>query len=72
LKVTFNVKHLITYGTIVYDKKLLVLSGYRKLLSPFVYLFYEYEHSIFFLSINGKLKKHFHFIKWKESTPKAT
>jgi hypothetical protein len=46
-----------------------LLSGYRKSLSPF--LFYDYDHSIFFLPINGKLKWHFHFIKLKELPPKT-
>jgi hypothetical protein len=56
LKNTFNVKGLITSATIVNDKKLLVLSGYTKLLSPFVYLFYDYDRSDFFSGNKRKIK----------------
>jgi hypothetical protein len=56
LKGTFNVKGLITSARIVLDKKLLVLSGERKSLSPFVYLFYDYDHSNFFSTDKRKIK----------------
>ena len=56
LKDTFNVKGLITSATILPDKKLLVLSGYSKSLSPFVYLFYDYDHSAFFSGNKRKIK----------------
>jgi hypothetical protein len=56
LKGDFNVKGLITDATIVLDKKLLVLSGYRKSLSSFVYLFYDYDHSNFFSANKRKIK----------------
>jgi hypothetical protein len=54
LKDTFNVKGLITgyYCHI----KLLVLSGYSKSLSPFVYLFYDYDRLSFFSGNKRKIK----------------
>lgn len=56
LKDTFNVKGLITAATILPDKKLLVLSGYSKSLSPFIYLFYDYESLSFFSGNKRKIK----------------
>jgi len=56
LKDTFNVNGLITSATILPDKKLLALSGYRKSLTPFVYLFYDYERSSFFSGNRRKIK----------------
>lgn len=56
LKDTFNVKGLITSATIVPHKKLLVLSGYSKSLSPFVYLFYDYDRLAFFSGNKRKIK----------------
>ncbi|SEA76608.1 hypothetical protein SAMN05443667_108139 [Flavobacterium gillisiae] len=56
LKETFNVKGLITSATIIPDKKLLVLSGYSKTLSPFAYLFYDYNRSDFFSGNKRKIK----------------
>jgi hypothetical protein len=56
LKDSFNCKGLITDATIVPNKRLLVLSGYNKLLSPFVYLFYDYERSDFFSGNKRKIK----------------
>lgn len=56
LKDAFNVNGLITSATIVPDKKLLVLSGYSTSLSPFVYLFYDYERSNFFSGNKRKIK----------------
>lgn len=56
LKDSFNVKGLITSATIVTEKKLLVLSGYSKSLSPFIYLFYDYDHSDFFSGNKRKIK----------------
>jgi hypothetical protein len=55
LKDTFNVKGLITRLPL-YRIKLLVLSGYSKSLSPFVYLFYDYDRLSFF-SGNKRKKK---------------
>jgi hypothetical protein len=56
LKDSFNVKGLITSATIVTEKKLLVLSGYSKSLSPFIYLFYDYDYSDFFSGNKRKIK----------------
>tara|TARA_R110002126_G_scaffold103074_6_gene235805 strand:+ start:6058 stop:7026 length:969 start_codon:yes stop_codon:yes gene_type:complete len=56
LKDSFNLKGLITSATIVTEKKLLVLSGYSKSLSPFIYLFYDYDHSDFFSGNKRKIK----------------
>lgn len=56
LKDSFNCKGLITDATIVPNKRLVVLSGYNKLLSPFVYLFYDYERSDFFSGNKRKIK----------------
>lgn len=56
LKDSFNCKGLITDATIVPNKRLLVLSGYNKLLSPFIYLFYDYERSDFFSGNKRKIK----------------
>lgn len=47
-KGTYNVNGLITGATFLKDKNLLVLSGYSKLLLPFVYLFYDFQDNNFF------------------------
>lgn len=56
LQDTFKVRGLITGATIVPDKKLIVLSGYSKALSPFVYLLYDYDSSSFFSGNKRKIK----------------
>ena len=56
LKESYNVKGLITAATYVAEKKLLVLTGYSKSLSPFIYLFYDYNESGFFSGNKRKIK----------------
>lgn len=56
LKESYNVKGLITAATYVAEKKLLVLAGYSKSLSPFIYLFYDYNKSGFFSGNKRKIK----------------
>jgi hypothetical protein len=56
LKDTFNIKGLITSATIVPDRKLLVLCGYSKSLSPFAYLFYGFSGLDFFSGNKRKIK----------------
>jgi len=56
LKESYNVKGLITAVTYLADKKLLVLAGYSKSLSPFIYLFYDYNESGFFSGNKRKIK----------------
>ena len=56
LKESYNVKGLITAATYVAEKKLLVLAGYSKSLSPFIYLFYNYNESGFFSGNKRKIK----------------
>ena len=56
LKESYNVKGLITAATFVTKKKLLVLTGYNKSLSPFIYLFYDYNESGFFSGNKRKIK----------------
>lgn len=56
LKESHNVKGLITSATYLPQKKLLVLAGYSKLLSPFMYLFYDYNASGFFSGNKRKIK----------------
>lgn len=48
LQDTLDVNGLITGATYLQDKRLLVLSGYTSLLSPFVYLLYDFQGSHFF------------------------
>lgn len=55
LKESYNVKGLITSATYLPQKKLLVLAGYSKLLSPFIYLFYGYNDSGFFSGNKRKI-----------------
>ncbi|WP_243699497.1 T9SS C-terminal target domain-containing protein [Flavobacterium caseinilyticum] len=56
LKESYNVKGLITAATYLAEKKLLVLAGYSKSLSPFLYLFYDYNESGFFSGNKRKIK----------------
>ena len=56
LKESYNVKGLITAATFLAEKKLLVLAGYSKSLSPFIYLFYDYNNSNFFSGNKRKIK----------------
>lgn len=55
LQESFNVKGLITAATYLIEKKLLVLAGYSKTLSPFIYLFYDYNNSSFFSGNKRKI-----------------
>lgn len=56
LKESYNVKGLITAATYLAEKKLLVLAGYSKSLSPFIYLFYDYNKTGFFSGNKRKIK----------------
>lgn len=56
LKESYNVKGLITSATHFPEKKLLVLAGYNRFLSPFMYLFYDYNGSDFFSGNRRKIK----------------
>lgn len=51
---TFDVEGLITGAAYFKDKNLIVLSGYSKLIHPFVYLLYDYKNDNFF---KGKRQK---------------
>lgn len=55
LKESYNVEGLITAATYLPDKKLLVLAGYSRFLSPFIYLFYDYNDSGFFSGNKRKI-----------------
>lgn len=55
LKESYNVKGLITAATYLPQKKLLVLAGYSTFLSPFIYLFYDYNDSAFFAANKRKI-----------------
>lgn len=55
LKESYDVKGLITSATYLPQKKLLILAGYSKLLSPFIYLFYDYNNSGFFSGNKRKI-----------------
>jgi hypothetical protein len=55
LKESYNVKGLITSATYLPEKKLLVLAGYSRFLSPFIYLFYDYNDSGFFSGNKRKI-----------------
>lgn len=55
LKESYNVKGLITSATYLPKKKLLALCGYTTLLSPFIYLFYDYTDSGFFSGNKRKI-----------------
>jgi hypothetical protein len=56
LKESYNVKGLITGATYVPSKKIIVLSGYSKTVSPFIYLLYNYNKSDFFTANKRKIK----------------
>lgn len=55
LKESYDIKGLITAATYLPKKKLLVLCGYNTLLSPFIYLFYDYNDSGFFSGNKRKI-----------------
>ncbi|WP_396179103.1 T9SS C-terminal target domain-containing protein [Flavobacterium sp.] len=55
-KAEFNVKGLITGGVILEDQKIIALSGYSKMLKPFVYLLYDYNGNDFFSGNKRKIK----------------
>lgn len=55
LKESYDVDGLVTSATFLPEKKLLVLAGYSRFLSPFVYLFYDYNGSDFFSGNKRKI-----------------
>lgn len=55
LKESYNVDGLVTSATFLPGKKLLVLAGYSRFLSPFMYLFYDYNGSDFFSGNKRKI-----------------
>ena len=55
LKESYDVDGLITSATFLPEKKLLVLAGYSRFLSPFMYLFYDYNGSSFFSGNKRKI-----------------
>ncbi|MFV8366112.1 T9SS C-terminal target domain-containing protein [Flavobacterium sp. XS1P27] len=55
LKESYDVDGLVTSATYLPNKKLLVLAGYSRFLSPFVYLFYDYNGSDFFSGNKRKI-----------------
>lgn len=55
LKESYNMKGLITSATYLPEKKLVVLAGYSRFLSPFIYLFYDYNNSSFFSGNKRKI-----------------
>lgn len=56
LKESYDVDGLVTSATFLPEKKLLVLAGYSRFLSPFMYLFYDYNGSDFFSGNKRKIK----------------
>ena len=56
LKETLNVQGLITDATVLPKKKGIVLSGYSKMLQPFVYLLYDYKNNTFLTGNQRKIK----------------
>jgi len=58
---TYNVGGLVTGATYLEDKKLVVLSGYSTLLSPFINLFYDYTGHDFFSGNKRKLSVSLNF-----------
>lgn len=56
LKETYNINGLITGATYLPQKNLIVLCGYNKMLSPFLYLLYDFEESNFFSGNKRKIK----------------
>lgn len=55
LKESYDVDGLVTSATFLPGKKLLVLAGYSRFLSPFMYLFYDYSGSDFFSGNKRKI-----------------
>jgi hypothetical protein len=55
LKESYDVDGLVTSATYLPEKKLLVLAGYSRFLSPFMYLFYDYTGSDFFSGNKRKI-----------------
>lgn len=55
LKESYDVDGLVISATFLPEKKLLVLAGYSRFLSPFVYLFYDYNGSDFFSGNKRKI-----------------
>jgi hypothetical protein len=58
-------KGLITGATYLPHKKIIALSGYSKMLSPFIYLYTITTTAISFPAIRERLKLRFRFIKWR-------
>lgn len=56
LKETYNTKGLITGATYLPQKKLIVLCGYNKSLTPFLYLLYDFKDFNFFSGNKRKIK----------------
>lgn len=56
LKETFNTKGLITGATYLPQKNLIILCGYNKKLTPFLFLLYDYKNSDFFSGNKRKIK----------------
>lgn len=55
-KESYDVDGLVTSATFLPEKKLLVLAGYSRFLSPFLYLFYDYNGSSFFSGNKRKIR----------------
>lgn len=55
-KETYKIKGLITGVTYLHDKNLIALSGYNKLLKPFIYLLYDFKETHFFSGSKRKIK----------------
>ena len=53
---TINTKGLITGATYVPDRKNIVLCGYSKSLSPFIYLLYDFQDTLFSTANKRKIK----------------
>ena len=55
-KESYKVKGLITGATYLHNKNTIVLTGYSKLLKPFIYLLSDFEGNQFFLGNKRKIK----------------
>jgi hypothetical protein len=66
LKESYNIKAYRRHLSA--KKKIIALSGYSKMLSPFIYLYTITTTAISFPAIRG-LKLRFRFIKWRVSLP---
>jgi hypothetical protein len=55
-KETLNIKGLITGATLLPNKKGIVLSGYSKLVKPFIYLLYDFKENDFLTGNQRKIK----------------